>query len=193
MKFNAPTYDLPAEGLHNAVCTRIIDLGTQTGSYQGKITSAKKVMLGFELAEQRPDGSNFTVAKIYTASLHIKSNLRRDVESWRGQSMSNADVASFDPLWLAGRPCRILVKHGISSESERAYIEQILPPLASGASPRTTLEVLTFDLGEPDQEVFLALSPGVRRMIENSPEWRVSSLGSATAANDVFQVAKALM
>ena len=48
-----------------------------------------------------PDGKPFLVRRRYTASLHEKSALRKDLESWRGRAFTNVELDGFkhQPGW----------------------------------------------------------------------------------------------
>ena len=78
-----------AEGTHIGRCVRVIDLGLQPGSAQ--YPDAKhKVLFVWEVPGEtiNIDGEDkpSLLMKRYTSSLHKKSQLRADLESWRGRS-----------------------------------------------------------------------------------------------------------
>ena len=188
MKLNTTnSFELPPEGLVVARCCRIVDLGTQTGHYLGKTTVQRKIMVGFELlgSVARADGKKFQINKIYTASLHPKATLRKDLDSWNGRALSNEEVSGFSFAWMAGRLCEVRVTHSDTSGENKATIDQVRPSCASRISVETDTPVEVFDLDAPSKEVFFSLSGGIRRMVELSPEWRASPLCNQPAANDI--------
>ena len=122
------SYHNPEQGLHNAVCAKMFDLGVQEG-YQGKMQH--KVAIYFELEERIPDGEykdkRFMLMKSYTLSLNEKANLRKDLESWRGKSFTEDEAKGFDIEVLIGKPCTINVVMHESNGKERARISGIMP------------------------------------------------------------------
>ena len=84
----ASNYTPPPAGMHIARCYRLIDLGTQPKSFQGKPTGeARKIMASWELLgeDRMDDGKPFTMSKSWFLSMHEKATLRKDLESWRGR------------------------------------------------------------------------------------------------------------
>jgi hypothetical protein len=78
-------------GTYPARCILVADLGTQETDYQGETKHAHKVLLQFEICDdeiRRDDGEAFILSKRYTASLHEKASLRKDLASWRGRDFT---------------------------------------------------------------------------------------------------------
>lgn len=72
-------------GTYPATCYRLIELGTQQVEWQGTIKHQFKIMLSWEIGDERMgDGRPFTVHQHYTLSASDKPKLRQDLESWRG-------------------------------------------------------------------------------------------------------------
>ena len=99
----------PPEGTHSARCWRVIDLGTQAEDFQGQIKYQGKILVSWELHcdERMDDGRLFTIGKKYTLSGHEKSNLRKDLESWRGKKFEDHEFGpgGFDIGKLIGVGC----------------------------------------------------------------------------------------
>lgn len=112
-------------GLHQAVCVDVVDMGMVDGKFGPK----HKVKLVFQLKAKNKLGERYQVRSSYTASLMEGSNLRRDLESWRGRSFTPADLKAFDLEKLLGVNCQINVKHAISKSTNRPYAQAaaILP------------------------------------------------------------------
>jgi len=104
---------MPApEGLELAVCCDAIDLGVQDTGFGRK----RQVELRWQTNELMParDESGprpYLVLKRYGASMHKKSNLRRDLESWRGRAMTEEEVKEFDVEKLIGACCQLNIQH----------------------------------------------------------------------------------
>jgi hypothetical protein len=95
------------EGLHPAACVDVIDRGQQQTPWGEK----HQIALVWELAILMDDGRPFTVRKSYTASLHEKSNLHRDLKAWRGRAFTPQEMAGFDIENVLHKPCQLLVQH----------------------------------------------------------------------------------
>jgi hypothetical protein len=96
-------------GAHAAVCCDVVDLGMLEVAYGGKKKSQHKIRIVWQIAEVRNDNKPFTVNKRYTNSLHEKATLRKDLESWRGVSFTDAELQGFDLEVLLSVPCLLNV------------------------------------------------------------------------------------
>ena len=67
-------FEPPPAGTHRAICYRVIDLGTQQSEYQGQTKHQRKIMLSWELVDERMPASGdyperpFTIHQRYTLS-----------------------------------------------------------------------------------------------------------------------------
>lgn len=168
----------PAGGPYMATCYRFLDLGTQHSEAYNK--TAHKVLIGWELIdEQDSQGRPFLIAKRYTWSMHEKAALRKDLEAWRGRPFIEADFGpgGFTTKRLLGQGCQIMIEHSPSQTGDRTYANiAAIMALPKGATAQRTVtphEYLTLDASEFDLAVFAALGDGLRKVIENSPEYRM--------------------
>lgn len=124
-------------GMQQAVCAFVHDIGTQVSEYQGKVITHKQVIISWELSEKMTQGENqgkpFMVSKYYTLSLNEKSNLRKDLESWRGKAFTEQELEGFDLEKLIGANCFLNVT---ATESDKRKISAITP-MARGMQPIT--------------------------------------------------------
>jgi len=104
---SAKTYTPPPEGLHQAVCVDVVDLGMVDGPFGRK----PKCRVVFELDALADSGRRFTISKTYTLSLHEKSTLHKDLRAWRSRPFSPDELKGFDLERLVGVPCQVLVTH----------------------------------------------------------------------------------
>jgi hypothetical protein len=141
------------EGTHVARCISIVDMGMQTVAYNGEEKTAHKVHVAFELSNERDSrGRPFIVSKRYTVSLHDRSTLRKDLESWRGKSFSKEELAAFDLAKLIGVSCMVTVKHSTPVGSDRTYANiAAISGLPKGMPqpPAADADPLVFTLGDP--------------------------------------------
>jgi hypothetical protein len=83
----------------HAVCTNYFDLGIQKEIFNNKEKELHKIILIFELEKRNKEtGKRVLVNKEYTLTSARKSNLMKDLESWRGKPFSDGEEISFDNL-----------------------------------------------------------------------------------------------
>lgn len=135
---------IPApEGTHAAVCVDVIDLGMLEVTFGGKKKQQHKVNIVWQIDETRPDGKLFTVRKRYTLSLHEKAALRKDLESWRGQSFKPSELEGFDLEVLIGKGALVNVLHEVKEATTYANVVGVmrLPSKMAAPSPRDYVRV----------------------------------------------------
>lgn len=124
------TYTPAPEGLHNACCVDVVDLGIVQGTYGPK----HKVRLVWQLDLVDEDrGRRFDVARVYTLSLHERAALRKDLESWRGRKFTDLELDGFDLERLISVPAQVQVTHDLGDDGTLyANVSTVIPP-AKGA------------------------------------------------------------
>lgn len=115
-------------GVHQGVCCDIEDLGMVESTWQAKKTTKHKVRVYWQIAEvDAESGKPFLVTKRYTASLHEKSALRKDLQSWRGKPFTDDELRGFDLDMILGVNCLLNVVHNVRDGATYANIEAIMP------------------------------------------------------------------
>lgn len=112
--------EIVPSGTHIARCYSMIHIGNVEWEYQGEAKVSNKVRLTFELPNEMRDFGGeseqpMVISKEYTLSLHEKSNLRKDLESWRGATFTNEDMRGFDITKLLGKECMLSIIHKTAS------------------------------------------------------------------------------
>lgn len=168
----------PPAGTHLAVCYRVIDLGTQQVDWQGETKQQHKLMLSWELPDEKmEDGRPFSISQRYTFSSHEKARFRQDLEAWRGAKFTEADLAGppngFHVRKLLGVPCLLTVVHNVKQGKTYANISAVTKIMKGMAAPPLVNERVYFSLdpSEYSQETFDKLSSGLRAAIEKAPEY----------------------
>jgi hypothetical protein len=171
-------------GLHLARCYRIIDLGTQQSEYKGQVKHLHKIMIGWEIhgtnEEGQPlrmkDDRPFAIFKNYTFSWSDKSNLRLDLQSWRGKPFSQEEMRKFDLKNILGAWCML---NAIEREGQNGYtytnVNGVTPVPAlikQNGLPQGINPTEIFNLSEPDMELFDKFSEKLKMKIASSPEWQ---------------------
>jgi hypothetical protein len=161
-------------GAQVARCTKLIDIGTQTGEWQGKPKHTRKVIITWELpkclmSEGEYAGQPFTIARFYTASLGDKANLRHDLVSWRGREFTPEELAGFDAKNILGKPCMLNI---IRDDKGKSRVNGVMQLPQGFEVPPQVNPSFYFSLDEFDSKAFEQLSKGIRGMVEASPEYR---------------------
>lgn len=163
------TFEQPPVGAHAAVLIRIVDIGTQTGEWQGKEVIRRQNILTWELPhELREDGKPYIISKFYTASLGEKANLTKDLTSWLGK----APTPPFDPKSILGKGCQVVISE--RENSDKRVVSAVVGLPKGVELPRETTNPLVFfslDEGEFSEEIFDGLSDNLQKMIMKSPEY----------------------
>ena len=130
--------ELPSAGIQPAVCSKVFDLGRQVSEYNGERNIKHKVLFIWELAETMKEGEyagkRFVVHKEYTASLHPKSTLRKDLESWKGKSIPEETAKEgIDLEKMVKMPATLMIQHKTakSSGNEYAIVSSVMPEQAN--------------------------------------------------------------
>lgn len=169
-------YEQPPVGTHIARCVKIIDIGTQKGEFQGKATSKRQVIIGWELPNELMTegdyaGKPFTVSKFYTASLSEKANLRKDLANWRGRDFTDQELTGFDAKNILGKTCMLSLT---TNDKGKVRVTGVMAAPKNTTVPPQVNESVYFSLesNEFDPGVYEKLSEGYKKMIQVSPEYQ---------------------
>lgn len=164
-------------GMHGAVCAWIYDLGSQYSEMFNK--TSKKLIICWEIPGQRiewegEDQPRMT-SREYTQSLHKKSNLRQDLESWRSKEFTSKELEGFDLKNILGQSCTLQIIHKTKDDRTYANIQNVLPA--------------TTKYKPENEPVFFSMSDGgpipentpdwIKEKIEASEEWKAGKAGES--------------
>ena len=119
------------EGLCKAVCVDVVDLGRQETPWGMR----EKLRIVWELEPQLEDGRRYTVYKLYTATLHEKGNLHKDLRSWRGKPFTAEELAGFDLEKIVGACCQVMVQHNEREGVIYANVIAVMKPVGGPLRP----------------------------------------------------------
>lgn len=123
------SYPTAPAGVHLGVCCDVIDLGMVTTVWEGKERTSRKVVIVWQIGEVNAEtGKRYTVSKRYTASLHEKSGLRRDLQSWRGRPFTQDELKGFDLEAVLRQDAMLNVVHNEKGGSTYANVEAVMRP-----------------------------------------------------------------
>jgi hypothetical protein len=175
-------YKQVAPGTYVARCISMIEIGTVREEFQGQIKSVQKVQIRWELPTELsifdPEKGEqpFSVSKMYTLSMHEKSNLRKDLESWRGGGFSEEDARKFDITKLLSKPCILNIIHRPSKTNPGRTVTEIssIMPLMKGQvcpDQINPTRVLSYD--NFNWELYESLSDYTKDKIKSSVEFQL--------------------
>lgn len=171
------SFEQPPTGSHAARCIAIIDLGTQRSTYEGEAQIKRQVIVRWELPTELMTtgdfaGKPFTVSKFYTASLHEKSGLRKDLASWRGRDFTAEELKGFDLKSVLGKACMLAV--GLSEKGKAKVTSVMGLPKGMNVPAQVNPSFhFSLDANEFKDELFEQLSKGFKEMVVASPEYQM--------------------
>lgn len=99
---------IPApEGVHNAVCVDIVELGEVQTTWGPK----SMIRVVWEIDAKMEGGKPFLVMQRYTPSLGAKTTLRKHLKSWRGRDFTKEELEGFELDDILGASCQLVIEH----------------------------------------------------------------------------------
>lgn len=165
---------IPA-GTHVARCYGIIDLGTQYSEKFGNWSH--KVQFQWELPnELMDDGRPLAISKKYTISLNEKANLRHDLESWLGRSITaDEEKNGFALGSMLGAPCLLSIIHAESNGKTYANIAGVMSVPKGTTVPDQSNPAISYDVENGKDAVYAKLPEWIRTIIDQSKEFKGES------------------
>ncbi len=184
---NIPSIPLPANQEHEyevvpawtvvARCISIIDLWTQEDSYQWEIKNVRKISVKFELPTKKDSQWNpFTIYKDFSYSMWEKSNLRKFLQSWRGQAYQNGELEKFNIYQeYLNKTCQITIEHKTAKTSWNVYsaINSISHLMEWYEAPERINDLIWFNLESYNPSVFDKFNDKLKEIIAKSPEYKI--------------------
>ena len=163
-------------GTHLGLCYRVIDLGTQVSNFDGETKTAHKIMLSWEIPEEKmEDGRPFMISKTFTWSMHEKATLRKWLEAWRALAFSERDFGpgGFDIKNVLGKACTLSIVHTQKNDKIYANVSSLGKVMKGVTVPHLTNPTSYLWLNQErwDAAVFSQLSAPWQAKIMSSPEY----------------------
>lgn len=186
---NKTKFPVVSEGVHMAVCHGVIDLGTQQTEWQGHEKHVRKVLLCWELPDERIERDGESIPRVvsarYTASIGEKANLRKVLESWRGKAFTQEELGGFEIRNLLGVGCQIQIIHKKKGEQTYANVTSVMALPKGMKSAVSELPQLWFSFDEIDKSnpaIPEEIPEWIQKVITQSDEWKeFSQVPEATA------------
>jgi len=135
-----------ADGVYTAISSMIIDLGLQRNEKFDK--DQRKFLMVWEIIGETITIGEETLPRImskeYSYSLGEKSNLKKDLEAWRGQAFTEEELKGFNLLNVINRGCQLQI---INKESNGKTYNNIagIMALAKGMQVEPLIKTTIFD------------------------------------------------
>jgi hypothetical protein len=174
-------FEIAPEGVFLARCYKMVDVGTQTETGQFGTKENRKIYLYWELL-QTADGDPvkmengdqpFSIFNSYKLSMHPKANLRKHLDAWRGKKFTEEEAADFDVTKLLDKFCLLQITHSTSKDGQKTYANIDAIMSTKKTAPGVN-EISSFNIENPDMDVFNALPEWLQAKIEDAPEWEES-------------------
>ena len=98
-------------GVYTALSSMLIDLGGQKSILDSNVR--RKFMMVWNIVGEFIEVNNEQLPRVmskeYTLSLNEKSNLRKDLQAWRGQAFTEDELQGFDLLTVMNKPCQLQI------------------------------------------------------------------------------------
>ena len=165
-------------GVYQAVCYAVVDLGTQFNQMYGH--EQHQCWISWELpteeieieGEMKPR----VISRFYTVSLGEKAHLRNHLESWRGQSFTDEELAGFDISRLIGVNCQLNIIHKTKKDGKiRAEVSSIMPLSKGMKKVDSEAEYVYFSIEEHGLDIPDTVPEGIKRIFMKSREWNESN------------------
>jgi len=118
----------------------------------------------FEKDGKKQDGPA-VIGRIFTASMHKKASLRKQLEGWRGKEFTEDEAGSFDVASILGKPCMLTVTEKESGGNIYSNITGV-SQMPKG-SAKVTAEFPLRYYAPDDQACFESLPEWLRDKITN--------------------------
>ncbi len=175
------TRQLIPAGNYIARCYQMIQIGTVTETIMGKVVTAPKVRIGWELPEEKrvfdeaKGEQPLTISMDFTLSMNSKATLRKTLASWRGKDFTEEEAKGFDVVKLLGAPCMLNIIHKPGVADPTKLYEKIssVSPIPKGVKvlPQITPTfVLTYD--DWDDSKFATLPDFITDKMKGSSEFQ---------------------
>ena len=187
---SAPRELIPA-GNYIARCYKMLHIGTNLETIDGKTQLMNKVRIGWELPtetkvfDEAKGEQPLVIDQEYTLSMNEKSNLRKMLASWRGKDFSTEQANSFDITQLIGVPCMLNIIHKPSKQGDKMYqnIGSVSPMPKGVPCPEQVNKTQILQYDNFDEALFNSLPDFIKNKVVTSVEYKAMTLPNSTEMN----------
>lgn len=165
-------------GTKGARCFGVVDLGTQLPNI-ATYRPQRKVLLFWEIAEEcyEVEGKQIpmTIMREYSLTLgkaNKESNLRKDLNSWRGRPFTEDEAKGFDIKALIGVPCMLSIAHYKKQDGNTGAKVAAVTGVPKGLIvPELIHDKLYYEIDMGKGKEFEALPEWIRGKVSKCLEW----------------------
>lgn len=183
------SFELVPAGNHVARCYSMIEIGTihdETFNVSRRIVRISWELPNEKKVFDKDKGEQpFSIHKKYTISMNEKSNLRKDLESWRGKGFTEAESKAFDITKLIGVPCMLNVIHKTNNKGNQYAAIGSISPIPKGMEcPAQINGSFILSYADWDMNKFQGLPDWIRKEMEETPEFQAMLSGGTEVPTD---------
>lgn len=172
--------ELVPAGNHMARCYSMVHVGTNKETIMGEDKLLNKIRVTWELPTEKrvfneeKGAQPMVISKEYTLSSHEKSNLRKDLESWRGKAYTEDQAKKIDVTKLIGQPCLLNIIHKVSGKGKSYAMISGVTPLTHGTTcPEQENQSFEFNFDDKfDTQVVENMPDFIKDKIKSSVEYK---------------------
>ncbi len=165
-------------GVYTAISSAIIDLGVQQNKTYG--TTQRRFMMIWNILNEEVEvnGEKLprTMSKEYGFNLGEKSNLRKDLQAWRGQAFNDEELKGFDLLTVLNKACQLQIILEKKDGKEYNNIAGIMS-LAKGTKIEKLDDTYYFDIeNEETWNNWIKIPKWIQEKIKKADNYEESGL-----------------
>jgi|TARA_R110002020_G_scaffold83847_9_gene208224 hypothetical protein len=163
------TFEQAPQGMHNATCFRLVDVGTHDETYEGDTKKRHSIFIYWELNDAKmEDGQPFSIMKQYTLSLNEKSALYKDLCAWRKKQFTDEELKGFDLTSILGVTCDLDIGE---TKTGKSKVVNVYSPDGGAKKQPTVNEQIAFDIDE-----YVAGNSDMNSLWVDLPSWVQSKI-----------------
>lgn len=113
-----------------------------------------------------------TIQREYSLSLSEKSNLRKDLQSWRGREFTAKELEGFAVETVCGVPCMLSVIHKQNAQKKTYANISAISGLPKGVQcPNQFHKTIKYEIEQGKDAIFNSLPEWIMKKISLCEEW----------------------
>ena len=165
-------------GVYTAISSMMIDIGGQRSTLDNNIRRKFIMVWNIvgEFVEVNKEQLPRVMSKEYTLSINEKSNLRKDLQAWRGQAFTEEELQGFNLLTVMNKPCQLQIINEEKNGKNYNNISAIMA-LPEGMKVDPLEETVVFITNNPETWVnYEKIPKWIREKIKKSEGFEGSEL-----------------
>lgn len=168
------------DGVYTAVSSMLVDLGKQVSEKYK--TSSRRCIIVWQILNEfiEVNGEQLprVMSKEYTMSLQEKSNLRKDLQAWRGKQFTQEELDGFDLNQIINRGCQLQILNTENNGKTYTNIVSIMS-LPKGTEINPIEKTLIFDMENKETwNRYLELPKWMQDRIKQSENFSVNGFNN---------------